>query len=198
MSTTPSGTSPTTARFVVGIAASRGGVKALSALLAALPASFGAAVVVVQHLAPNFPSHLPEVLQLHTALVVAAAGDGDILRTGWVAVAPPNRHVCVSDDSHLALSDAPAETGVRPSADVLFRSLADVFGGRAIAVVLTGSGRDGAAGIRAVKERGGVTIAQDQGSSECWDMPGAAVGTGCVDHLLPLSEIAGALERFVA
>ena len=114
-----------------------------------------------------------------------------------VYVAPPNRHLLVGGAGMLSLSDSELVHFVRPSADLLFESMAGAYGARAIACVLTGSGRDGAMGVTAVKARGGTVIAQDPASAEFAGMPQAAVGTGMVDFVLPLEEIAGVIGALV-
>ena len=182
---------------VVAVAASAGGLAALSALLAPLPATFPAAILVVQHLDPHRPSLMATLLGRRTALTVKEAAQGDRLAPGTVYVAPPGRHLLVEAAGTVALTGTELEHFVRPSADALFRSLAAGFGPRAIAVVLTGTGVDGAAGVQAVKEAGGTVIVQDEASSEFFGMPGAAIRTGDVDLILPLSEIAPALTRLV-
>lgn len=178
---------------VIAVAASLGGIDALSCLLAGLPATFPVPIVVVQHISPHFPSRLPELLNRHTALEVVWARHGHLLRPGMVYVAPPDHHVVVGQFTSLRLSTAAHVQFVRPSADVLFSSVAEVYGERAIATVLTGMQSDGANGVRAVKRRGGRVLAQDAATSRAFGMPGAAIATGCVDFALPISAIAPAL-----
>lgn len=175
---------------VVALGASAGGISALTVVLTALPADFPAAIVIVLHLSPHFPSSLAHILGRCTALSVREAQEGDRLQAGWVYVAPPARHLLVCDDGRLALSNAEKVRSSRPSVDVLFASVAASFGPRAIAVVLTGGDGDGADGIQAIKAAGGVTLAQDQASSEKPSMPRSAAETGDVDCVLPLGEIA--------
>jgi two-component system chemotaxis response regulator CheB len=183
---------------VIAIGASAGGVSALIRVLGGLPASLPAAVVIVLHLDPRTRSRLVEVLGRRTALAVCEAAANGLVRPGAAFVAPPNHHLLVEPGGRLALSDSRAVHSVRPSADVLFVSVASSYGPRAIAVILTGSGCDGAAGIVEVKRRGGVTIAQDATTSEFFGMPGAAIATGAVDLVLPLGEIPAALAALVA
>jgi two-component system chemotaxis response regulator CheB len=172
------------------VVASAGGLKAISALLSGLPADFPAPLLVVQHLSPDRPSLLAEVLAAHTALSVTQAADGDAPMPGHVYVAPPDRHLLARSRHALALSGADRVRHVRPAGDVLFRSVAACFGAGAVAVVLTGGNGGGADGLRAVKAAGGVTIAQDEASSEAFSMPRAAAATGAVDHVLPLDALA--------
>jgi two-component system chemotaxis response regulator CheB len=121
------------------------------------------------------------------------AEEGDRLSSGWVFVAPPNYHLLVHAGGGLSLSQSELIHFLRPSADNLFESVAATFPDRAIAVVLSGTGSDGARGVRAIKKAGGTVIAQDQDTSEFFGMPSAAIATGCVDIVLPLALIAPAL-----
>jgi two-component system chemotaxis response regulator CheB len=182
---------------VVAIAASAGGVVALRQLLAELPCDFPVPVVVVQHRAADPSSRLADVLGFHTALRVKDAQDGEPLRAGTVYLGPPDRHVMVRPDHTLHLDDSSRVHFVRPAADLLFRSLAASFGKRVLAVVLTGWGSDAARGARAIKYAGGRVLAQDEATSERFEMPSATIATGCVDFVLPLSRIASALVTLV-
>lgn len=186
----PVATSP---RFVVAIGASAGGLHAIRSVLVGLAGDFPAAVVVVQHVAPWYRSHIAEILDTATKLKVKEAQEGDRLGRGAVFIAPPNRHLLVGSGGTLTLSFAELVHSLRPSADMLFESAATNFGERAIAVVLSGTGSDGAMGIRAVKKMGGRVIAQDDSSAEFSGMPHAAIQTGVVDFVLPLDQIAGKL-----
>jgi len=195
----PTGSDTATEAFeVVALAASAGGLRALSQVLGGLPAGFPAALVVVQHLDPHHPSHLSEILAHRTPLRVKEAEEGDRLSHGVVLIAPPDRHLLVRPDGTLELSRAEAVHFSRPSADRLFESLALSFGPRAVAVVLSGSGSDGDHGVRAVKARGGFVIAQNAASSEFFGMPGSAIRSGAVDRVLPLDDIAPALVSLLA
>lgn len=182
---------------VVAIAASAGGIKAISELLSALPEDFPAAIAIVQHLDPNHPSLLAEILDRRTPLAVKAAEVGEQMRPGTIYIAPPNHHLLIDPDATLSLTQTKLVHFVRPSADLLFESVAASFKERAIAVILTGTGSDGATGIKAIKEMGGIAIAQARESSECFGMPGAAIETGEVDWILPLHEIAATLVNLV-
>ncbi|MBV8887420.1 MAG: chemotaxis protein CheB [Chroococcidiopsidaceae cyanobacterium CP_BM_RX_35] len=188
---------PNIAYNVVGIAASQGGIPAISALVSALPSNFPAAIVVIQHISPNYLSHLSTILSYRTALQVKQAETGDLLRPGTIYTPVPNRHVLVKRDGTLTLSDAPKVNFTRPAADKLFWSLASSYQMRAITVVLTGSNGDGAMGVVAVKGRGGLVIAQNEATSECFNMPKAAIETGKVDWVLPLEAIAPTLVNLV-
>lgn len=182
---------PNIAFNVVALAASVGGLPAIRTILSALPADFPAAIVVVQHLSPT--SQLPKILSQHTALRVKAAATGDVLRPGTVYVAVPAYHLLVQRNGTLLLSNAPKMNFVRPAADKLFMSMATTYKSRAIAVVLTGNGSDGALGVLAIKKHGGMVIAQDKATSEFFNMPKAAIATEKVDLVLPLEAIAPTL-----
>ncbi len=174
---------------VVAIAASAGGLNALGLVLSGLPEFFPAAVLVVQHLDPRHPSFMADILKRRTALQVKEAEEGERLRLGTVFIAPPNRHLLVNPDATIALTQTELVHFVRPSADLLFESVAAVFRDRAIAVVLSGTGSDGSMGVGAIQKMGGRVIAQDEKSSEFFGMPGAAIQSGHVDLVVPLGDI---------
>ncbi len=182
---------------VVALASSAGGLAALSTVLGSLPGDFPAAVVVVQHLDPRHRSLMAEILSRRTSLKVKQAEEGDQLRPGIVYVAPPNRHLLVNPDRTLSLSQSQLVHFLRPSADLLFESVAASIRDRAIAVVLTGTGTDGTMGVQAIKKMGGTVVAQDEKTAEFFGMPGAAIETHHVDFILPLNEIASALVLLV-
>jgi two-component system chemotaxis response regulator CheB len=170
---------------------------ALSHILAALPADFPGVVVVVQHLDPRHRSLMAEILRRRTRLHVNQAEEGDRLYPATVYIAPPNRHLLVNPDATLSLSQSELVHFLRPSADLLFESVAASYRERAIAVVLTGTGSDGVMGVQAIKKMGGTVIAQDERTSEFFGMPGAAIQSGNVDFILPLDEIAAAIVTLV-
>jgi len=186
---------PAVPAHVVAIGTSAGGLHALSIILEALPAKFPAPIVVVQHLSPDFPSRMAQILGSRTALTVKEAQEKDHIGAGCVYIAPPGKHLLVGIDETLSLTLAQKVHHSRPSVDVLFESVAASAGARAIGVILTGG--DGSVGIQAIKAAGGVTIAQDQASSHNPSMPRNAAETGDVDFVLPLSEIAAALADLV-
>jgi two-component system chemotaxis response regulator CheB len=196
MNAPDAGGSPLLYSLVV-VAASAGGLAALSALLADLPGGFPLPVVVVQHLDPHHHSVLAEILNRRTALHVKEAVDGERLTTGIVYTAPADRHVRVGPGPSIELNRGERLHFLRPAADHLFTSAAQVCG-PVIAVVLTGTGTDGAAGIISVKAAGGTVIAQDEQSSEFFGMPLAAIETGHVDRVLPLDRIGAALSALAA
>ena len=182
---------------VVAFAASAGGINALMELLEGLPRDFPAAVVIVQHLDPRHRSLMADIMQRHCALNVKQASEGDQISAGTVYIAPPNLHLLVTPGKALTLSDSELVHFVRPSADLLFESVATSFKERGIAVVLTGTGFDGSMGVTAVKKMGGTVIAQDKDTAEFPGMPAAAIATGDVDFVLPLGEIADAIVKLV-
>lgn len=188
---------PSASFDVVALAASAGGLQALTKVLAGLPGDFPAATVVVQHLDPRHRSLIADIFGRRTSLKVKQAEEGDRLSPGVVYTAPPNRHLLVNPDGTLSLSQSELVHFVRPSADLLFESVAASYKERAIAIVLTGTGADGAMGLRAVKKMGGTIIVQDEKTSAFFGMPGAAIDTGTVDFVLPLDEIAPAVVTLV-
>src|SRR5438309_6649210 len=151
---------------VVALASSAGGLNALSLILSELPSDFPAALVVIQHLDPRHRSLMADILARRTQLKVKEAEPGDQLVPGAVLIAPPNRHLLVNADATVSLTQTELVHFLRPSADLLFESVAASFRDRVIAVVLTGTGTDGAMGLDAVKKMGGTIIAQNQSTSE--------------------------------
>lgn len=183
------------ARHVIAMAASVGGLKALSTILGALPSDFPAAIAIVMHLSPDHESLLAQILDSRTSLIVKQAQAGDVLCASSVFVAPPNHHLSVTKGGILRLSSASAEKVhfARPSAEPLFASVAEVYKEVAIAVVLTGGDGDGSYGVQIIKDNGGTVIAQDRPTSQDFSMPETSIKTGDVDFILPLSEIASKL-----
>lgn len=182
---------------IVAIVASAGGLKALMSVLSAIPEDVGAAIVIVQHLDPRHRSLMADILDRHTELQTRQAVEGDVITPGTVYIAPPDRHLLVNPDGTLSLSQTALVHFVRPSGDLLLESVAASYKDRAIALVLTGTGSDGAMGVEAVKKMNGTVLAQDEKTSEYFGMPGAAIATGCVDFVLPLEEISGALMKLL-
>jgi two-component system chemotaxis response regulator CheB len=180
----------------VGLVGSAGGLGAVSAVLAGLPADLPAAVIVLLHLHPNHVSRLATILARTTVLPVKQAETTDVLVAGHVFVAPPASHLLVTPGGALELGHGPP-VRLRPSADVFLTSLALAYGSGTLAVILSGAGHDGAAGAAAVKLAGGAVIAQDQETAEYFGMPSAAIEEGAVDRVLPLGDVAPAVLEFV-
>jgi two-component system chemotaxis response regulator CheB len=182
---------------LVAIAASLGGPRALAQLLAALPRNLVAPVCICQHISDGFTHGLASWLALETGQHVEEAQDGAALEPGKVYVAPSRLHFRVDAPGRAVLDAAPPIQGFRPSCDALLESVARSFGRRAIGVILTGMGKDGAAGLKAIRDRGGRTIAQDEQSCVVWGMPREAVQLGAAQEVLPLEDIPRSLARLV-
>lgn len=187
------------ARCVVAMAASAGGLNALSVILGDLPADFPAAIAIVMHLAPDHKSILAEILGGRSSLGVKQAQMGDLLCHSLVLVAPPNQHMSVRKGGRIELSSSAAEKVhyARPSAEPLFASVAEIYREHAIAAVLTGGDGDGSFGVQIIKDKGGKVIAQDRSTSEDFSMPQTSIQTGDVDFILPLDQIAPKLIELV-
>jgi two-component system chemotaxis response regulator CheB len=179
---------------LVVVGASLGGPRALATLLRGLPADFPAPIAIVQHIADGFTEGLASWLGTESRLVVSEARDKDPLRPGRVVLAPTGRHLLVIEGM-VRLSDAPPVDTFKPSVTPLFVSAAKAYGARVCGVILTGMGRDGAEGLRAIKAAGGPTLAQDEGSSAVFGMPRAAIEMGAVDRVVPIEEIARVLAE---
>ncbi len=189
------------ARAAVVIASSTGGPAALTQVLPHLAAPLGAAVLVVQHMPRGFTASLAQRLHGLSALAVCEARDGDLVRPDTVYIAPGGLHMRVLgtvDGPRLVLYDGPTVWGVRPAADPLFASAADVFGDQLVGVVLTGMGRDGAEGLRVVRAAGGRAVVQDPSEAVIPGMPNAALRHAGADAVRPLAQMAGAIHQEVA
>lgn len=183
---------------VVSIGISTGGPNALADLMPAFPANFPVPIVIAQHMPPYFTKLLADRLNSKTELTVQECVNGSVLQPGHVYIAPGDYHIVVEqhkDDVIALVNQEPQENFCRPSADVLFRSIAKVFGRNALAVVMTGMGHDGTNGCQHIQDRGGQVIVQDEATSVVWGMPGFVVKGGLADQILPLDKIAEELVR---
>jgi two-component system chemotaxis response regulator CheB len=174
---------------------STGGPAALSELIPALPKDLRAAVIVVQHMPAHFTHALAERLDATSALRVREASDGDRPMPGVVLIAPGDRHLELDERGLVVLTDGPLVNGCRPAADVTMLSAARVFGRRAIGIVMTGMGKDGAAGALAIKQAEGHTAAQDAATSVINGMPKAAQDAGAIDDVVALGDLANWLKN---
>jgi len=185
---------------LIAIGVSTGGPRALAGLLADLPANLPP-VAIVQHMPPRFTSELARSLDRLSRVQVLEGKAGERLVPGTVWVAPAPHHMVVLREAAelvIGLDDGPPVQHCRPAADVLFRSVADVCAAASLAVVLTGMGKDGLEGCRAIRDRGGSVLAQDEATSTVWGMPGAVARAGLANAILPLDQIGGAIVRAAA
>ncbi|GIW03134.1 chemotaxis-specific protein-glutamate methyltransferase CheB [Roseiflexus sp.] len=182
---------------VIVIGASTGGPRVIRQIIAGLPRAFPAAVLVVQHIAEGFSEGMAEWLASIGALPVHVAREGSPIHAGEVLIAPDRRNLLVTHHGTVHLSDAPLLIQ-RPSIDVTMQAVAEVYGSRAVGVLLTGMGRDGAYGMRALYRRQAYTIAQDEASCAIFGMPRAAIQLGAVREVLPPEAIAPRLVEVVA
>jgi two-component system chemotaxis response regulator CheB len=180
-------------RAVIAIGASTGGPVALNTLFKSLPREFPLPIVVVQHMAGGFMEGFVRWLQLESNLPLKIMSNHLRIRPGEVYFAPEDQHSVFVNRDLLGLTQDPVVSHVRPSATVLFKSVARVYGAEAVGILLTGMGEDGAAGLEAMRQRGALTLAQDEGTSVVYGMPKAAVELGAVDQVLPIDRIAPTL-----
>ena len=180
---------------VVGLGASAGGLDAFRRLLAVLPAGTGMAFILIQHLDPTHASMMVDLLAGHTPLTVQQAADGMPIEPEHVYLIPPGAYLSIRAGA-LRLSQPRERHGARLPFDFFLRSLADELGERAICVILSGTGSDGSLGLKAVKEKGGLVIAQEPSEAEYDGMPRSAIMTGAVDLVLPVAEIPGILAKY--
>ncbi|MCP3137886.1 chemotaxis protein CheB [Pyxidicoccus xibeiensis] len=182
---------------LVAIAASLGGPKAVAQVLRTIPRGFPAPIAYCQHISEGFTEGLAHWLAMETALRVKEAEDGVVMERGTVYIAPSGSHLLVRPEGRLELDSGPALRGFRPSCDMLLTSAGEAFGSRCIGVILTGMGRDGARGLKEIRERGGRTIAQDEATSVVWGMPREAVQLGAAQEVLALDRIGPMLVQWV-
>jgi two-component system chemotaxis response regulator CheB len=177
---------------VVVIGVSTGGPTALGRILPEFPADFPLPILVVQHMPPLFTRLLAERLNSTCRLRVEEASQGRLIEPGRILIAPGDFHMRVSPGSGSAcvfLDQTPRQNSCRPAVDALFASTAAVYGGAAVAVILTGMGQDGLRGVEILRAQGASVLAQDEASSVVWGMPGAVVNAGLADRVLPLDEV---------
>jgi len=173
----------------VVIGTSMGGLNALNRILSPLPTDYCLPIMVVQHQLSDADNFLPEYLNRQSSISIKYPYAGEVIESGVVYIAPPGYHLLVEDNGTLSLSiDLPVNYSL-PSIDVLFEAAADVYEERLIGIVLTGASDDGSQGLKAIKERGGLTIVQDPAGAESDVMPKAAIATSHIDHVLHLDEI---------
>jgi two-component system, chemotaxis family, protein-glutamate methylesterase/glutaminase len=185
---------------VVAIGVSTGGPNALATLFPQWSASFPVPIVLVQHMPPTFTRLLAERLAAKSAMAINEGKAGALLAPGQTWVAPGDFHMTVERDAagvRLSMNQGPPENSCRPAVDVLFRSVAKVFGANVLGVVLTGMGQDGLRGCEAIKEAGGQIFIQDEASSVVWGMPGIVAKSGLADKIVPLEQIGGEILRRV-
>jgi len=182
---------------VAVLAASTGGPSTLMKLIPELPPNFPAAVLVVQHMPGNFTAQFAEQLSAVSQNPVKHAENGDVLLAGHVYVCPGDCHLRIAPPGRIVLDNGPRVAGYRPCIDVTLESVAALVGANSVAVILTGMGNDGARGVMAIQENGGLVIAQDETSSIIYGMAAEAIKTGAVGQVLPLEQIAAAITRRV-
>lgn len=182
---------------VVVIGASTGGPGALHTVIPDLPADLPAAVLIVQHMPVGFTRSLAERLDSVSALAIKEAAPGDALEVGRALLAPGGFHMTVDENGRIALNQNPAVHGVRPAVDVTMASVAQRYGAATIGVVLTGMGRDGTNGALLIRSAGGQVIAEDESTCVVWGMPRSVVEAGAADVVVPLPQMATAIERAV-
>lgn len=182
----------------VAIGASLGGPRALSQLLRALPKAFPAPILICQHIGDGFTAGLAKWLSSECSLRVLEGAHGDSLQKGTAYIAPSGAHMMVGARGTIELNTGPPLAGFKPSCDALLRSVAASFGQRAVGVILTGMGKDGARGLKEIRLQGGRTIAQDAASCVVFGMPREAIALGAAQEVLPLDHIAPTLVRWMA
>lgn len=189
---------PGSAVEIVAIASSTGGPTALLKVLKKLPSDFNAAVIIVQHICEGFGQGLINWLDKECALRVKGSEKGEPVMPGTVYVAADGAHTLIEKDFTLRLTKLLPINGLRPNATLMMESVAEAYGAAALGVILTGMGRDGAEGMKKIKDSGGVTIAQDEASCVVFGMPKEAIGLNAVDRVLPIDEIGDELNRLVS
>jgi two-component system, chemotaxis family, protein-glutamate methylesterase/glutaminase len=194
----PAGRTSRMAPRAVALTSSTGGPNALTTVLSQLPAEFPLPILIVQHMPPLFTAMLADRLAKASGRPCSEAKDGDPVRPGHAYVAPGDKHMTVREElgqAVIRLVDGPPENFCRPSADPLFRSMAEVYGASLLGVVLTGMGQDGLEGARAVSAAGGRIVVQDEATSVVWGMPGAVAQAGLANAVMPLGGVAEHMDE---
>jgi two-component system chemotaxis response regulator CheB len=182
---------------LIAIGASTGGPQVLAEILGKLPETLGVPILVVQHITPGFTAGLAEWLNQVSRLTVKLAQAGDPVRRGTVYLAPDRSQMGITREGRIHLTEEVVEGGLCPSASYLFQSVAEIYGRSAIGVLLTGMGRDGAEGLRRLREAGGLTVAQDEETSIIFGMPGEAIRVGAAEYVLSPEQIAELIRSMV-
>ena len=186
---------------IIAIASSTGGPNALTTILPEIKSELDVALLIVQHMPPLFTKQFALALDQKTSFTVREAITGDTVAPKSAFVAPGNYHMALKqlgDEVKITLHQGPLENGCRPSADVLFRSVAKIYGSRVLGIVLTGMGRDGMEGVREMKAHGATIIAQDKDSSVAWGMPRSVIEAELADLVLSLDEIANTVNKMLS
>jgi len=182
---------------LIAIGASTGGPMALQKILSALPKDLPVPVVIVQHISDGFVKGFVDWLSISSNIPLRLASDRENLSAGIGYVAPDGFHMGIGQGPVIILSTLPPENGLKPAVDHLFRTVAQTMGRKAIGVLLTGMGRDGATELKTMKNNGAITIVQDEESSVIFGMPGEAIKIGAADHILPIEKIADFLSELL-
>jgi len=186
---------------VIAIASSTGGPNALTTVLPKLTYNVNIGILIVQHMPPLFTKQFALSLDQKTEYTVREAVTGDIVSPNSIFIAPGNYHMAVRNlgaEKRITLHQGPLENGCRPSADILFRSIAEIYRKQALGIVLTGMGKDGLEGIQAMKAKGAIIIAQDKDSSVAWGMPRSVIEAELADFILPLDKIAQTVNKMIS
>ena len=179
---------------LVVIGASTGGPPVIQKILSELPINFAPAILIVQHISVGFTKMLAEWLKVSSKLPCKIASNNESVLLGQVYIAPDNFHMQITPDKKISLTNDPAENGLRPAVSCLFRSVASNFSNNVIGILLTGMGKDGAAELKLIKDKGAITVAQDETSSVVYGMPGEAVKLGATTYVLSPDEIVSLLK----
>jgi two-component system chemotaxis response regulator CheB len=193
--------SPDKQRFeILAIGVSTGGPDALAKILPKLPADFAVPIVIVQHMPAGFTEKLAQRLNTSVSLTVKEAQVGDKVRAGTIYIAPGDYHMVldrIDDEVLITLNQDPQVNSCRPAVDTLFKSVADVYGSAALAVVMTGMGRDGFAGAELLTKAGSTILVQDKASSIVWGMPGLIANAGLATEVIPLDKIVHTISGYI-